>query len=194
MMPMPSGLFIAGTSHVGKSSLAARLGGSLGWTVISTDDLGRHPGRPWPEVKPQVAEFYTGLSPETAHWFLKVHHENMWPRLLQAIEWQETLEEPFILEGAALRPDYLSTLDLARYRIVFLQAPDAVLRQRVETASDYDHATSERKHLIDRFIERSILDNHALSAGFDALGVPATDADASTIDALAADITARLRQ
>ncbi|PYE46476.1 hypothetical protein DFI02_101618 [Rhizobium sp. PP-F2F-G20b] len=194
-MAMPLGIFIAGSSHVGKSSLAQRLGNHTGWRVISTDDLGLHPGRPWPEVRPQVAEFYTGLSAETLHWFLKVHHENMWPRLLQIIEWQETMEEPFIIEGAALRPEYLSTLDIARYKIVFLHVSDPVLRMRMEEASDSRHAAPEQKRVIDRFIERSILDNHELRAGFDALGLTSTNVDdASTIEALALETTALLRE
>ncbi len=40
-------LLIGGTSHVGKSTLAARLASSLGWSTRSTDQLARHPGRPW---------------------------------------------------------------------------------------------------------------------------------------------------
>lgn len=67
-----SGILIAGTSHVGKSTFAARLTKALGCSLISTDSLARHPGRPWPTVRPAVAEFYSSLSPETIHWFLKV--------------------------------------------------------------------------------------------------------------------------
>ncbi|SER96595.1 hypothetical protein [Rhizobium sp. NFR03] len=194
-MAMPRGIFIAGSSHMGKSSLAKRLGKNTGWRVISTDDLGRHPGRPWPDVKPQVAEFYTSLSVETLHWFLKVHHENMWPRLLQIIEWQETVEEPFIMEGTALRPEYLSTLDTARYRTVFLYAPDAVLRRRVEDASDRRNATTQQQKIVDRFIERSILDNQNLEAGFTALGLTSTNTeDAATVDTLALEIAALVHE
>ncbi len=41
-----SGILIAGSSHVGKSTFAARLTKALGWSLISTDSLARHPGRP----------------------------------------------------------------------------------------------------------------------------------------------------
>ena len=59
-------VFIGGTSHVGKSTLAESLAARLGWTRISTDTLARHPGRPWrpaPEKVPDhVAEHYLSLS------------------------------------------------------------------------------------------------------------------------------------
>ena len=40
-------LLIGGTSHVGKSTIAKRLAAQLGWNHLSTDQLARHPGRPW---------------------------------------------------------------------------------------------------------------------------------------------------
>lgn len=79
MTNRPSVLLIFGTSHVGKSTLANRLGEALGWQMTSTDSLARHPGRPWPEVKAPVAEYYSSLSDETISWFPRAHHENMRP-------------------------------------------------------------------------------------------------------------------
>ena len=63
------GILISGTSHVGKSTLAEKLAERLGWAGMSTDKLGRHPGRPWLAIPAPVAEFYSRLTPETIHWF-----------------------------------------------------------------------------------------------------------------------------
>jgi len=40
-------ILLGGTSCVGKSSLGQSLASSLGWDLLSTDQLARHPGRPW---------------------------------------------------------------------------------------------------------------------------------------------------
>ena len=53
-------ILIGGSSHVGKSTLSRSLADKLGWRLISTDKMARHPGRPWrsaPERLPDhVAE------------------------------------------------------------------------------------------------------------------------------------------
>ncbi len=40
-------ILIGGSSHVDKSTLAQSLTAKLGWNYLSTDNLARHPGRPW---------------------------------------------------------------------------------------------------------------------------------------------------
>ena len=111
MPPRQSVLLIFGTSHVGKSTLAARVGRALGWQVQSTDSLARHPGRPWPEVREPVAEFYSRLTDESVFWFLRVHHENMQPLLRQRIVADCQAGKGSVLEGSALRPEFINTLD-----------------------------------------------------------------------------------
>lgn len=46
-MPDPKVILLGGTSHAGKSTLARAVASSLGWRTLSTDQLARHPGRPW---------------------------------------------------------------------------------------------------------------------------------------------------
>ena len=110
MPPSLSTILIAGTSHVGKSTLAGLLSTMLGWQAISTDSLARHPGRPWPGIPAQVEEYYTALSAETIHWFLKVHHQNIWPLIRPMIDSSSHSGNPAIFEGAALRPEFISPL------------------------------------------------------------------------------------
>ena len=148
-------ILIGGTSHTGKSTLAARLGERLGLDVISTDTLGRHPGRPWPVARPEVAEFYRSLSPETIHWFLKVHHENMRPRLETLIGTAPAAG--LVLEGSALRPDYMAEWNATAR--VFLHADPAFLADRIRASSQYDTQSAETRALVDIFIERSMREN-----------------------------------
>lgn len=164
MRQQPLGILIGGSSHVGKTTLANELAASLGWELISTDNLGRHPGRPWPSPRPQVAEYYSNLSDDTVHWFLKVHHENMWPRIRQIIEDCQHRSTPFVLEGAALRPEYVAKLDPTIMARVFLYADDDFLRSRMIQAAGYGDADKSMVPIIDRFVERSIRENREMLA------------------------------
>lgn len=159
-----SGILIAGTSHVGKSTFAARLTKVLGWDLISTDTLARHPGRPWPTLRPAVAEFYSSLSPETIHWFLKVHHENTWPLVRQKIDSFRHNRRYFICEGAALRPEYLAMLSTNPTECICFYADEDFLLNRMRSEAAYDLARRSLRHIIDKFIERSLRDNEELKA------------------------------
>ena len=158
-MQQPLGILIAGTSHVGKSTFATAIARLLGRELISTDDLARHPGRPWPTVRPQVAEFYSELSDDTIHWFLKVHHENLWPRIEQIIEARRQLSKPFILEGSALRPEYMARIKAGVVRPVLLHGDNEFLRIRLIEGSRLQRVDQASAAVIEKFIERSLREN-----------------------------------
>ncbi|MBO9098906.1 MULTISPECIES: AAA family ATPase [unclassified Rhizobium] len=153
------GILISGSSNVGKTTLATRLARQLGCDMISTDSLARHPGRPWPEVRPPVAEYYSRLSDETIYWFLRVHHENMWPAIRQQIDARVHARTPFIIEGSALRPEFIAPLVSDEISAVFLYADNDVLRERMRSEAEYAQRDQARRSIIDKFIERSLRDN-----------------------------------
>ena len=186
------GILIAGSSHVGKTTLAARLGEALGWSVTSTDSLARHPGRPWPQVREPVSEYYTRLSPETITWFLKVHHENMWPRIGRMLEDEVQAESRFIFEGSALRPGLVAPLVSDGLAAICLHAERAFLEERMRSGSGYDVADAGMRLLIDRFIERELRDNDAMRNEALENGIQIIDAaDRRAVDAVFADLARR---
>ena len=172
----PSIILISGSSHVGKTTLAKRLGQTLDWPLISTDDLARHPGRPWPQVRDPVAEFYSRLSPETIHWFLKVHHENMWPNIKRLIDDTLRSKGRVIVEGSALRPEYAATCVSDQVVAVCLYAQPEVLRDRMRSESDYAQAEKPRIEIIDSFIDRSLRDNAEIRTAAETHGLRSVDA------------------
>jgi 2-phosphoglycerate kinase len=185
----PSALLIFGTSHVGKSTLASRLGEALGWQVISTDKLARHPGRPWPEVRKPVAEYYSSLSDETIYWFLRVHHENMWPLLRQKISGACQMNQGIVLEGTALRPEYIAELDRQKVLAIGLYAERAFLRKRIESESFYAQQNGRMRLLIDKFITRSLRDNETIVEAANRLGLRLLDvADEGNLKQLAEEL------
>ena len=69
-LPNMKVILIGGSSHVGKSTVSQSLATRLGFSHVSTDNLARHPGRPWkraPEkVSGYIAEHYLSLSIDEA--------------------------------------------------------------------------------------------------------------------------------
>ena len=158
----PSCLLLLGTSHVGKSTCARGIGNAIGWPVISTDKLGRHPGRPWTSVPDPVIEFYLRLTDDAIQWFLRVHHENMRPVIHETIKAAREAGGGSLLEGAALRPEYLSDWEIGEALVICLHAERDALRERIERESAYSQQSDRMKIAIDKFVERSVRENEAL--------------------------------
>ncbi len=175
------GILISGSSNVGKTTFATRLARLLGCDTISTDSLARHPGRPWPEVRPPVAEYYSRLSDETIYWFLRVHHENMWPAIRQQIDARVHARAPFIIEGSALRPEFIAPLVSNEISPVFLYADNDVLRERMRSEAEYAQRDQAGRVIIDKFIDRSLRDNSEMHLAARSHAIPVVD----TSDAVA---------
>ncbi|MEM7487525.1 MAG: AAA family ATPase [Pseudomonadota bacterium] len=177
-------VLIFGTSHAGKSTFARRLGAALGWPVRSTDRMGRHPGRPWPQVPPAVEEHYDRLSDAAILWFHRVHHENMRPLLRQRIDAALAAGTGTVLEGSALRPDLVAELCGARIRAVGLRAPDGVLRDRIAAESGWDGRPPDMRRRIDRFVARSLADGATIAAEAERLALSMVDtSDGAAVEA-----------
>ncbi len=157
-----SNILIGGASHVGKSTLSFQLGEQLGWEVLSTDNMARHPGRPWPDVLPHVAEFYTELSDESIFTFLLLHYENMCPRIENLLQHRLRTKNYCILEGSALRPEYLARLPKSENTCYCLFAPPDFLRKRIYNTCNYADLDPSHRSLVDVFLERSVRDNEAI--------------------------------
>ena len=185
-------ILIAGTSHVGKSTLAGLLSEKLGCEAISTDSLARHPGRPWPGIPAPVEDYYTQLSAETIHWFLKVHHQNIWPLIRSLIDNTSGTGNPAIFEGAALRPEFISPLLGGTVAGVFLHAGNDFLLERMRSHAQYDDATASQRQIMDAFIERSLRENTEMLASAQQHHLPVVDVTKpQALETLVADLAAR---
>lgn len=192
MPPSLSTILIAGTSHVGKSTLAGLLSTMLGWQAISTDSLARHPGRPWPGIPAPVEEYYTALSAETIHWFLKVHHQNIWPLIRPMIDSSSHTGNPAIFEGAALRPEFISPLLGSTVAGLLLHAGNDFLLERMRSHARYEDATAGQRRIMDAFIERSLRENTEMLASAREHHLPIVDVTSpEALKTLVADLVAR---
>jgi hypothetical protein len=173
-------ILIGGTSHVGKSSLAKAWGAELGWPVISTDGLGRHPGRPWPvgdrAVPAHVAEHYTRLSGGELLEANLEHYRNMWPLIATLVAAHAVAPRGrLMLEGSGCWPDQVLTLSLRDVAAIWLVATDELIARRIRRESEYEEPDEAARQLIDKFIVRSQLYNRQLLARLEALGLPSIE-------------------
>ncbi len=155
-------ILISGPSHAGKSTLAHSLSLKLGWSRKSTDKLARHPGRPWTinqkPVPEHVAEHYLSLSvDELIEDVLRHYKMNVWPSIesIVTLHSSDTSTDRLILEGSALWPDLVATLNTNGVAAIWLTASNNLLQTRIHNASRFDDATTREKTSIQIFLERS---------------------------------------
>lgn len=172
-------VLIGGTSHAGKSTLAAQIAAQLGLEMLSTDKLARHPGRPWPtpawSVPPHVAEHYSTLTPEELLGSVLSHYRHMWPGIMMLLA--ERADSGLVLEGSALWPESVATLGQSNVAGLWLTASDTFLRARIEAGSGYAVADAQGRALIESFVRRTILFNAHMMEAVHRLGLPVIDVE-----------------
>lgn len=156
----PRVVLIGGTSHAGKSSLARALAERLGFKALSTDQLARHPGRPWRRgepVPPHVVEHYSTLAPDALIQSVMRHYDGMWSMVRELIlaRAAEAGARGLVLEGSALLPWRVAALEPAGVAALWLTADEALLETRMQAESRYAEADAEGRALIDAFLERT---------------------------------------
>ena len=184
-------ILIGGTSNTGKSTLAQVLASKLGWRHISTDSLARHPGRPWrvgPAAVPEhVAEHYLSRTVEELLADVLRHYERMWPdvKAMITLHATDSSTEPLLVEGSALWPDFVATLELDNAGAIWLTGSDDLLQTRIHDESRFEQASCCEKAMIQKFIGRTHLYNEHMLAAVKRLGLLSFNVEqASSLDEL----------
>jgi 2-phosphoglycerate kinase len=185
-------LLIGGSSHVGKSTLAQSLASHLRWNYCSTDKLARHPGRPWQakleDIPKHVADHYQLLSADELIEDVLYHYrKNVWQLIEDIITSHATdaSSQTMIMEGSALLPELVITLNFHNISTIWLTASNEFLRRRIYTSSQYETKSTYEKMLVDKFLERNCLYNDRIIDAVNQLGLMSLDVeDISTTDEL----------
>ncbi len=189
-------LLVGGTSHVGKTTLAMDLARRLGWQHLSTDQLARHPGRPWrndgSKLPADVIDYYrSAAAPDLLDSVVRHYQQNVWP-ITDAIVRSRAAnpyDPPLILEGSALLPGPVGQAQLPATRAVWLTAPEAVIVERIQTASNLSSRSEQDRRLIEAFLERALQFDQRVRAGAETAGLPCLDSTDSRTSATIADLT-----
>ena len=200
MHPKVKVLLIGGSSHVGKSALAESLAARLGCNRISTDSLARHPGRPWrtsPEIVPDhVAEHYVSLPVEQLFEDVLRHYQaNVWPKVeaIVASHLNVPSGSGLVLEGSAVWPGFLASLDNQKVAAFWLTANDEVFRRRIHDASRYDSRSHLERMLVDKFLERTLAYNSEMIEIVNRHGFTLVDVSEANLVELTETCLARLK-
>ena len=181
-------ILIGGTSHVGKSTLGQRLAEDLGWNYLSTDQLARHPGRPWKagdrEVPDEVVRHYMKLSlSELTNSVLLHYRSNVWP-IVDAIV-KSRLNNPFdlglVFEGSAVLPDLYSMAEYPRVGAIWLTAADDLIAERIKLSSNYKAGSAAERRLVDAFLDRSIAFDRIVTDSAESNGQSVLDASSGQV-------------
>ena len=115
-----------------------------------------------------VAQHYLELSvSELIADVLRHYKVNVWPQVeaLAKAASTDTSSEGIVIEGSALWPDSVVTLDLANVAAIWLTASDAVFKQRIRVASQYKTKSQRARTMVDKFLQRTLVYNaHMMQA------------------------------
>lgn len=182
MSMMRKTLLIGGTSHLGKSTLAQQLADTLSAELISTDQLARHPGRPWKAsidfIPPHVIEHYEQLNVDELIEDVLAHYQKQWPTIQGLIE--DSTSPFLIIEGSAIGPSWVVEHLSERIKGIWLVAASELVQTRIYQNSQFEERSSREKLLIDKFCRRSIQFNELIKAGATRFSLPYLEVDFNT--------------
>ena len=194
----PRVFLVGGTSHVGKSTVAALLARMIDGEVHSTDRIARHPGRPWrgtadTAVPDHVRDYYSRPDPQVLLTEVLAHYEaNVVPHVVKLVEQRVRGEgRSVVIEGSALWPGFVSGLmGLPSVRGAWLTLSGDAIEERVFAESRYTRMPEAEKRLIESFLARTRAYATRMEMEARRLGLPIVSADGLTPEALARTLMA----
>jgi 2-phosphoglycerate kinase len=179
-------ILIGGSSHAGKSTLGIALASKLGWSYRSTDKLARHPGRPWlgadgKAIPEHVAEYYRDLFVDALFLDVLSHYEkNVLPivEVIVSSHVSAKSTECLILEGSALWPEFVANLvSLNGVKAIWLTARNELFQNRIKGESNFVNLCKDEKHLIQKFLDRTLFYNKHMRDEVERLGFMCIDVE-----------------
>jgi hypothetical protein len=109
-----------------------------------------------------VAEHYLSLSVDELIVDVLHHYRvNVWPKVEKIVA--SHIHDPsrggLIIEGSALWPELVATLNFDNIAALWLTADKKVFRQRIRDESLYHSKSLRERRMIDKFLERTLVYN-----------------------------------
>jgi hypothetical protein len=124
-----------------------------------------------------VAEHYATLGVDELIDSVLAHYERLWPRIEELVAEHATSGPGLVLEGSALWPERVATLDVPRTAAVWLTVGEDVVRARIRAGGRYDEASVGERALMDTFLARSVRYQELMVEAVDRLGLPRVDVE-----------------
>jgi len=177
-MKYPRVIYIGGGPLVGKSTVARIIAWRLGYACISTDDIGaslaavtdpkEHPAFHYMNGL-DYREYYITTAIDQLVEDIDQQHGAVWPAVARLFEDHSTWGCPAVIEGWALRPEYVAGLsgDISG---LFLLADDALVEARTR-ADDFSAGASDPEAMIQNYLDRSFHYNARLRGQVAGMGL-----------------------
>ncbi|WP_299408177.1 hypothetical protein [Acaryochloris sp. IP29b_bin.148] len=140
------------------------------------------------DIPSHVARHYQRLAAdELLQDVLRHYRENVWPTIEHIVvgHANDASSDKVVIEGSALLPDLVKTLDFDSISAIWLTASNGFLKQRIYSNSEYETKSSHERLLIDKFLERNNLFNEQIIETVHRLGLASLKVeDESTLDSL----------
>jgi shikimate kinase len=167
---------------VGKSTFGRELARELGWNHLSTDQLARHPGRPWRHdhtaILDDVIAHYSSLTAaELVDSVMQHYQQNVWP-VVDAIarsHVNNSYDPCLVFEGSAILPELAVATHFERVGCIWLTASDELITQRIMESSQFESRADDEKQLVDAFVERTLSFNEDIVKSVHHLGLQSLD-------------------
>lgn len=147
-------------------------------------------------VPAHVAEHYRSLSAEALLADVLQHYRKLWPSIREVVTRHATDHgsKRLIIEGSALWPESVASLQIERVAAVWLTASDSLLQRRIADASQLAGVTGDERLLIEKFLERTLRYNERMLAAIARLGLASIDVESQlSLEALSAHCLERLQ-
>lgn len=109
-----------------------------------------------------MAEHYLSLPvDELIEDVLHHYRVNVWPKVeeIVASHINDPSQAGLIIEGSALWPELVATLDSENIAALWLTASEEVFRQRIRDESLYHSKSLRERRMIDKFLQRTLVYN-----------------------------------
>lgn len=179
-MQYPKVIFLGGAPMVGKTTIARIIACRLQYDCISTDDIGAaitsvtdstsHPAFHYMADR-DFREYYVMRSKADLIRDINNQHEALWPALLTLFRNHSTWGTAAVIEGWALRPDYVVQLS-GNIDGLFLLSDEALIEERIRT-SGFSIGASDEETMMQQYLERSLWYNARLQDQVVRLGLKA---------------------
>ena len=171
-MSYPRVILIGGAPMSGKTTVAHLLAAQLGYSCLSTDDLGEairavttkdtHPSLHPMDGYDDYREYYVTRSPDALIADLSLEHHAMWPAVQSVIRKHATWGEPIIIEGWSLWPERVTQLWLPSVQSLWFVAKEETLQERLVNAVEFYGGASDEKAMVCHYLARSFWYNARL--------------------------------
>lgn len=158
-------ILIGGSPMIGKSTISAILASRLLYPCISTDDIGealQTISNINPMQGKNYLDYYSDISKDELIRDITIYHNVLKPAISRLINIHSTWGNPIVMEGWALYPEHVSSINTNNVFSIWLVASGGLLEKRIHEKSSFYQNASNPESVIENYLYRSEWHNQTI--------------------------------